>query len=177
MIAADVDPIVMENRSSDRNVMIVNGRVPLKDGSVDMIVSDYVLEHIDDVAGFVAEVDRLLKPGGLFCARIPHKFNYVALAASFMPEWLEGWLLSLPQPSRKSKDVFLKVYRLNTLAEIRTAFPDHADSSFVYRSEPSYTFGSKVIYSMMDVCHRFLPVAISGNIFIFLRKPLVRPQS
>lgn len=118
-----------------------------------------------------AEIDRLLKPGGWFCARTPHKLHYVALAASLMPERLEGWLLSKLQPGRKSKDVFPKVYRLNTLAQIRAAFPTYADSSFIYRSEPSYTFGSRAIYLLMDALHRITPVVLSGNIFVFMRKP------
>lgn len=171
VIAADVDPVVLENRSSDRNVMIVDGKLPLEDHSVDMIVSDYVMEHIEDVAAFAAEIDRLLKPGGWFCARTPHKLHYVALAARLMPERLEGWLLSKLQPGRKSKDVFPKVYRLNTLAQIRAAFPTYADSSFIYRSEPSYTFGSRAIYLLMDALHRITPVVLSGNIFVFMRKP------
>ncbi len=171
MIAADVDPIVLENRSSDRNVLINEGKIPLEDSSVDIIVADYVVEHIDDAEQFATEINRLLKPGGWFCARTPHKLNYVAIGARILPDKAEDWLLSKLQPKRQSRDVFPKAYRLNTLSEIRVAFPDFADNSFIFRSEPGYTFGSRPIYSVMDFIHRILPSVASGNIYAFLRKP------
>ncbi len=171
VIAADVDPIVMENWTSDRNVMIQDGKLPLDTESVDMIVSDYVLEHIEDVAAFAIEVDRVLKPDGLFCARTPHKFNYVSVGARLMSEGIEGWLLSKLQPGRKSMDVFPKFYRLNTLNEIRAAFPSYADSSFVFRAEPSYHFGNRMVYSMLSLVHRIMPSAFAGNLFVIMRKP------
>lgn len=40
------------------------GRVPLESGSVDLVFSSQVLEHVDDPAGYLAEAHRLLRPGG-----------------------------------------------------------------------------------------------------------------
>ncbi len=44
---------------------------PLRDASVDLVLSSSVLEHIEDVERSVAEQFRLLKPGGLVYAEIP----------------------------------------------------------------------------------------------------------
>jgi SAM-dependent methyltransferase len=65
-IGADVDQAVLTNPATDQNVIITNGIVPLPDGSVDLIICDFVVEHIVDVASFKSEVNRLLKPGGFF---------------------------------------------------------------------------------------------------------------
>ena len=46
----------------------------------DVIVADYVLEHIEDTKEFFLEINRLLKPGGWLCARTPHKFNFFHIA-------------------------------------------------------------------------------------------------
>jgi 2-polyprenyl-6-hydroxyphenyl methylase / 3-demethylubiquinone-9 3-methyltransferase len=46
----------------------VNGdaaRLPLRDGCADVVVAGELLEHVPDLAGTVAEVCRVLKPGGL----------------------------------------------------------------------------------------------------------------
>jgi SAM-dependent methyltransferase len=43
--------------------------VPLPSASVDVIVSDAVLEHVHDVSAVFGEVGRLLRPGGSFFAR------------------------------------------------------------------------------------------------------------
>ena len=48
LIGADVDPIVLSNPTTIENYLIENGRIPLLDHSVDVILADYVLEHISD---------------------------------------------------------------------------------------------------------------------------------
>lgn len=40
------------------------GRVPVEDGSVDLVFSSQVLEHVDDPVGYLAECHRMLRPGG-----------------------------------------------------------------------------------------------------------------
>ena len=75
LIAADVDPIVKENRASDEQVLIQNGVLDLPSNSVDLIIADYVLEHIDDTDMFYEQVNGLLRSGGWFCARTPHKYS------------------------------------------------------------------------------------------------------
>jgi len=43
-----------------------DGRVPLDDNSVDLVLSTQVLEHVPNVTGYLAEALRIVKPGGLF---------------------------------------------------------------------------------------------------------------
>ncbi|MFN3628496.1 MAG: class I SAM-dependent methyltransferase, partial [Casimicrobiaceae bacterium] len=50
--------------------------IPLPEASFDLIVSFETIEHIDDQAGFLAEVDRLLAPGGLFLMSSPNRPEY-----------------------------------------------------------------------------------------------------
>jgi SAM-dependent methyltransferase len=49
-------------------------RLPAVDGRTDVIMSDNVFEHLPDVAGVVAEMARVLKPGGLAVIEI-HPFT------------------------------------------------------------------------------------------------------
>lgn len=171
VIAADIDPIVLENRSADQTVIISNNRVPLDDESVDVIVADYVIEHVATPQAFADEISRLLKPGGWFCARTPHKAHYIALADRIIPERMEGRVLGRAQPGRKAIDVFPKVYRMNTLFDIDSAFSGWTNRSFCRRGDPAYFFGSRPVYHAADFIHRVMPTAFSGNIFAFLQKP------
>ena len=52
--------------------------VPLPDGSVDLITCFEVIEHVDDPAGLVAEVVRLLAQGGLLVCSTPDRDAYNA---------------------------------------------------------------------------------------------------
>jgi len=60
-----------------RLVLYDGERVPLPDGSLDVMFSDQLLEHIhpDDTPGHFREIHRLLRPGGAYIFRTPHRFT------------------------------------------------------------------------------------------------------
>jgi len=65
LIGVDVDPVVMTNEALDRAFVITpDGELPIPDQSIDVVVSDFVFEHIQDPARAARELDRVLKPGG-----------------------------------------------------------------------------------------------------------------
>ncbi|MFG6500817.1 class I SAM-dependent methyltransferase [Sulfitobacter sp. 1A15106] len=171
VIGADVDPIVMENNSVDRSLMIENDRIKIPDESIDVIVADYVIEHIQSPTNFVNEINRLLKPGGWFCARTPHKYHYIALGERIMSPGMENFILRRAQPERLEKDVFEKTYLMNTLSDISKAFPGWNNESYCRRCDPAYYFGSKLGYHLFDLLHRVSPAFFSGNLFVFIQKP------
>ncbi len=53
-------------------------QLPFADNSFDKVICSEVLEHIPDYEGALAEIERILKPNGLFCASVPR----------FWPEWV-----------------------------------------------------------------------------------------
>lgn len=171
VIAVDVDEAVLENRAADQCLLMKDGLIPLKDNSVDLIVADFVLEHISNPNAFVTEVNRVLKSGGYFCARTPHKFNYVSIVARLISNKKHSSVLRKVQPTRKEIDIFPTAYLMNQLSTITHLFPSYLNSTFIFRSEPSYHFGSKTIYGIQSFIHRILPVSIVGNLFVFLQKP------
>lgn len=170
-IGADVDTAVLDNPTTDRNVLIRDGRLPLVDASIDVIVCDYVLEHVADPAAFVAEVDRVLKPGGYFCARTAHAAHYVAIGARLVPNRNHRRWLGRLQPERESVDVFPTAYKLNTRRRITAAFAGWEDASYIFRAEPSYFFGSRTLFAALSVLHRVVPAPLVGCLMVFLRKP------
>ncbi|TGY88284.1 SAM-dependent methyltransferase [Marinicauda algicola] len=47
------------------------GRLPFADDSFDRVICSEVLEHLPDVEAALAEIDRVLKPGGRFALSVP----------------------------------------------------------------------------------------------------------
>ncbi|AGA92019.1 methylase involved in ubiquinone/menaquinone biosynthesis [Thioflavicoccus mobilis 8321] len=171
VVAADVDSAVLENRATDEQVVLDRSAgLPFGDESFDLVVADYVLEHIEDPAVFSAEVFRVLKAGGVFAARTPHKYCYVAIIARTIRNAKHATVLSWVQPGRKEMDVFPTRYRLNRLQDVSRNFSAFENKSFIFRSDPAYFFGNMWMFKAQDLFHRLMPAFFSGNLFIFLVK-------
>jgi SAM-dependent methyltransferase len=169
VIGLDIDEAVRSNPSTDENVVIRGDTLPLPDESVDVVVADFVLEHLAEPAAIEREVFRILRPGGLFCARTPHALHYISIGARLLRNLRGPKVLRLAQPSRKEIDVFETRYRCNTLRRINSIWDSKrwASYSYLYTAEPSYHFGSRSLYRALRFLHKFLPVPLVGNIFVF----------
>ena len=49
-------------------------QLPFADDTFDKVICSEVLEHIPDYRAVLSEIDRVLKPGGLFCASVPRRW-------------------------------------------------------------------------------------------------------
>lgn len=115
VIGIDVDPAGASNPFLDEfRLLEPGGSWPLNNGEVDLVVCDWVIEHIDDAVHFASEAARVLAPGGMLLARTVNKWSLPAIGARLVPQQLHFAILSALQPSRQSIDVFPTRYRLNT---------------------------------------------------------------
>ncbi|NQX87885.1 MAG: class I SAM-dependent methyltransferase [Halioglobus sp.] len=63
-----------EPESSERSFGLSSAsalQLPFADDTFDKVICSEVLEHIPDYRGALREIERVLKPGGLFCASVP----------------------------------------------------------------------------------------------------------
>jgi len=167
--AADVDPQVLKNKTSHQNYLIKNHKIPLKSNSIDIIISDWTLEHIENPKTFFKEINRLLKKNGLIFFRTPHKYNYFALANSI----LEGTkfkdiLLKKTQPNRAKW--FKSYYKINTYNSIQKLFKNYKINYFLFIPDPAYYFGSKILFYLFKFLHLISPKFFVGIIICCLKK-------
>ncbi len=82
VIGVEIDPQAVEHACATykkSNLRFVEGdarRLPLPDASVDMVVSFETIEHFYDHDEFLAEVRRVLRPGGRFIVSSPERDVY-----------------------------------------------------------------------------------------------------
>ena len=86
-------------------------RLPFDDDSFDIVITSEVLEHIQDDVAAIAEMVRILKPGGAFAATVP----------AWLPEKI-NWMLSDEYHAPKSAGGHVRIYSKTELAaKLRSA--------------------------------------------------------
>lgn len=107
MIAADEIP-------ADHYVGVLRGdatALPFADSSFDRVITSEVLEHIQDDVGAIAELHRVLKPGGTMAVTVP----------SWFPEKI-NWMLSDEYHAPKAVGGHVRIYTATELkAKLRSA--------------------------------------------------------
>lgn len=59
--------------------------ITFPDSTFDMVISDNVLEHLENLGSVMKEVNWVLKPGCRFVAKTPNKHHYMPLIARVAP--------------------------------------------------------------------------------------------
>lgn len=174
VIGVDPDPRVALNPTLDLPIHIRPGEpLPLEDASVDLIVSCYTIEHIQDPVQMVAEIDRILKPGGWFCACTPNKWGYTGLFTRLIPNAFHHRLKRYACPYRKTaeSDVFPTCYRMNTLGAIDRLFHGYQNRSYILNCAPAFHFGSLLLARFWQIVMALSPYRMGQTLFVFVQKP------
>jgi SAM-dependent methyltransferase len=167
----DVDRAVLSNPHLTAASLVRDNVLPYPDASFDMILSSYVWEHIDEPDRAIAEMLRVLKPGGLICAITTNAWGYVGLAARAIPKPLHRAVLRSAQPGREDGTIFPASYRLNTRKAVAAQLARHGALEILYSSgTPSYSFDSNAVRFLFGIVHRLLPNRLQTTMCVFFRK-------
>jgi SAM-dependent methyltransferase len=173
VIGVDVDPVVTTNpRVDDGRVIEPDGRIPVDDASVDLVVSEWTFEHVADADRAAAELDRILRPGGWLCAMTPNKRGYIALGARLVPNRLHVGALRKLQPGKAAADTFPTAYRMNTRRDLERLFPAPRFelAAWTADAEPElYAGGSRLAARVLGAAHH-LPGPFRTVWYVFARK-------
>lgn len=169
-IGIDVDDAVLGHPFLDERIVVAPGEaLPLAAESVDLMVANWVLEHLPDPQLFAAEMRRVLKPGGWLCAHTVNRWGYVGIGARAVPNALHARLLRWLWPGRGEIDIFSVQYRLNSLADLRRHFPSDAWSDYSYRASfvPKYYAQSALLFRLFAAWQR---LGTASDLLVFLQK-------
>jgi SAM-dependent methyltransferase len=167
----DVDPIVLENPFLDSATVIEPFQpLPYGDSSFDLVLADWVFEHVQEPELVVTELLRVVRPGGYICARTPNKWGYIAIASRIAGNSQHTRLLSRVQPRRLERDVFPTAYRMNTISRLRQLFAGSSIAIYLPPSDPSYHFGRKSVYRSFKALHSILPSRFQTALLVFVEK-------
>lgn len=71
LVGVDMDKAIFENQTTHKNIIMKSDKIPLDDNSMNIVIADWVLEHVQNPDDFVKEIYRVLKPGGFFLCKNP----------------------------------------------------------------------------------------------------------
>jgi SAM-dependent methyltransferase len=103
-------------------------RLPFDDGSFDAVITSEVLEHVPDDTAALAEMLRVLRPGGAFAATVP----------SWLPEKI-NWILSDDYHAPAAVGGHVRIYSVTELkAKLRASGLELAGSHHAHALHSPY---------------------------------------
>lgn len=107
LVAMEMDPSEGLPSSGRAGVGVADAlSLPFGDGTFDRVITSEVLEHIPDDRGAMAEITRVLRPGGVLAATVP----------TYLPE-LINWAISSEYHAPLSVGGHVRIYRRNQLKD------------------------------------------------------------
>lgn len=91
--------------------------LPFDDNIFDLITANMVLEHLDSPTVVLKEINRILKPEGIFIFHTPNAHSYKTILARIIPGKLKLKFIHFFE-GRQDEDIFNTYYRINTKRRI-----------------------------------------------------------
>jgi len=172
VIGLDVDQVGSSNPFLDEFRLLQNGVWPVQDNSIDICVSDSVIEHLAYPQTFFREARRVIRKGGYLCIRTTNSWGYPALISKLLSKQTSRLLLGKIKKDVKDQDIFPTYYRCNTLPRLIRLLKENKFESVVYgfRAEPSYFMFSPILYFVGNIYQRYAPHFFQPVLFVFSQK-------
>lgn len=177
----DIDKDCRSNDALRKAYVYDGGAWPMEDESYDVVVANYVLEHVERPTKLLAELRRVLRPGGVFLFRAPNRYHYVSLVSRLTPQWFhERFANKLRNLSDESHDPYPTFYRMNSAGALRRLFAADGFEQVEMRSiekEPCYGMSSRFLFLAFMSYERLVNstavlAPLRSNILGAFRKPL-----
>ncbi len=120
-VGMDIDPVGANNKHLSAFVLGNISCMPFKSETADLLVSQWVLEHVERPEEAAYECYRVLKRGGRFITVLPNVANPAFLFAKHTPESVHRKIRGLTIPEEYAENC-PTYYRINTPWRLRRIF-------------------------------------------------------
>jgi ubiquinone/menaquinone biosynthesis C-methylase UbiE len=118
VVGIDYDyPSLVKHGTIAARVCGIADALPFSDESFNLVTANMVVEHLDNPVVQFAEINRVLKPNGIFVFHTVNKWGYFAMMRRMVPSILVKPAARLLD-GRDSTDVFEVQYKANTEKQI-----------------------------------------------------------
>ena len=86
--------------------------LPFTSGTFDIVSTNMVVEHLDQVSTVLSEIHRILAPGGIFIFHTTNRSHYMFSLAEWIPQKVKNGIIWFLQ-RRHEEDVYPTLYKMN----------------------------------------------------------------
>jgi SAM-dependent methyltransferase len=169
-LAVGIDPDRESLRDRKNELPVLRGsgeHLPFPDATFDMVVSAWVLEHLDRPDRVFGEVARVMRPAGHFVFLTPNAMNPLILANRMgqVAPWLQHRLVSNVYGRAKS-DTFAVRYRANSTGRLRRLARGSGFSVMELRviADPTYVAFNPAMFRAAMAAEHLLPAGLGVHI-------------
>ena len=118
VVGADLDPRVGRQFHSEFHLASLSD-LPFPDNRFDMVVSEYVLEHIKNPIAVLRGLSRVLRPSGRLVVLTPNFYSYKSVVARFTPYRFHLWVGRIRYGVGREADMYPTYFRCNSIRRFR----------------------------------------------------------
>jgi SAM-dependent methyltransferase len=174
-VGADADlSSLRENRAGMPTVATLADDLPFLDGSFDLVLALWLAEHLADPARVLAEVRRVLAPGGRVIVLTPNRLHPLLRFNQLSRAWPDLQRRLVPALyGRADADTFRVYYRANTADEWRglSARAGLRIARFQVVSDPTYLAFGPALFRIAVWFDDILPQAWGVHLLVELERP------
>jgi len=146
-----IDP---DQKALDKNNTIKNKycctaeKMPFEDNTFDIIISAWVLEHLENPEKVFKEIHRVLKPGAKVIFLTPNAWNYNIWIIRMIPERFHDFF-TRKLYNRQENDTYPKQYKINSPKKVRQILTKTGfkETRIILNGDPSYiSFNTPLYY-------------------------------
>jgi len=175
-IGVDLCPPSVQANGHIRPIVGNLEELPLQAGSIDLVISRSVFEHIENPVRVFREINRVLRPKGKLIFTTPNKYYYSCLIARLTPESAKDYYFKrvfeeLPY------DHFPVYYRANTekaFRKLSTAAKFRLEKIEPIRHHPYYLMFSPLLFRLGILYDRLITALglkwLQSNWLVVMRK-------
>jgi SAM-dependent methyltransferase len=125
--------------------------LPIESGTIDVATSKWVFEHLAEPERGIAEIRRILKPGGVAVIAAPNVLHPTMALSWALPTWVKQRALAFVD-SIEEELVLPTYYRANTEPALDGGFEraGFAKLEFAYWGDPSYWLFSSQLFRLAE---------------------------
>jgi SAM-dependent methyltransferase len=130
-------------------------RLPFAEGSFDLVLMAWVVEHLPQPLSVFLEIRRVLGPGGRVVFVTPNSWNYNAWLIRMVPNAFHAVFTSRLY-GRAAKDTYPTRYRLNSLRRLRATLPrlGYEPERILFNGDPTYVAFNEPLFRLSMLLER-----------------------